>query len=190
MNKLMIIGVVMLILTTSAIGFVSTNVMSPVQNQDSLIRTAPDCIKMYFYIKAYADTFNIPHKYAFGIANAETNYRGPLQMNYNPRQRSYSGALGPMQIMPSTASLIEGKAISKHKLKNDVEYNVKLSMKILRILYNKYGDWKLVFGAYNTGRPIINKYAIKVFNYDIPWTTEAVNNTTTLPGNSFIKGGM
>lgn len=190
MNRLAIIGVVTLTLSTSAIGLVDANPTPIVQNQDSLIKAAPDCVKMYYYLKAYADTFDIPHKYAFGIANAETNYRGPMHVRYNPRQRSVCGALGPMQIMPSTASSIEGKPISKHKLKNDVEYNVKLSMRLLRILYNKYGNWKLAFGAYNTGRPVVNKYALKVFNYDIPWTTETINSTAALSRSSLSKGGM
>jgi hypothetical protein len=42
-------------------------------------------------------------------------------------------------------------------------------MKVLRKLYNKYGDWKTVFGCYNTGRPCVNGYAVRVYNHQINW---------------------
>jgi len=54
-------------------------------------------------------------------------------------------------------------------LRTDIEYNVKTSMKLLRRLYKIHGDWKLVFGAYNTGRPCVNGYAHKVYNHQLDW---------------------
>jgi len=54
-----------------------------------------------------------------------------------------------------------------NKLKGDIAYNVMTSMKLLRTLYDKYGDWKTVFGAYNTGRPMVNQYALDVYNYKV-----------------------
>ena len=42
-------------------------------------------------------------RYAYGIAYAETRYKGPFHWNYNPAQTSCVGAEGPMQIMLSTA---------------------------------------------------------------------------------------
>ena len=49
----------------------------------------------------------------------------------------------------------------------DIDFNVECSLKLLRQLYDRYGDWKLVFGAYNTGKPIVNEYAINVYNYKL-----------------------
>ena len=51
----------------------------------------------------------------------------------------------------------------------DIKYNVYTSMKLLRILFDKNGDWKTVFGEYNTGRPCINGYSHKVYNYKPDW---------------------
>jgi soluble lytic murein transglycosylase-like protein len=76
-----------------------------------------------------------------------------------------------MQVMPSTARGLNKDNCTTEKLKNDIEYNVYTSMKLLRKLYDKYGDWKTVFGCYNTGRPCINGYAEKVYNYDFDWKT-------------------
>ena len=36
---------------------------------------------------------------------------------------------------------------------------------MLKKLKRIHGDWKLAFGAYNTGRPCVNGYAEKVYNY-------------------------
>jgi soluble lytic murein transglycosylase-like protein len=74
--------------------------------------------------------------------------------------------------MPSTASFIWGKNIKKNYLKTDIELNVETSMKVLSHLYRTYKDWRLVFGAYNTGRPMVNQYAIDVYNY----STEKIAN--------------
>jgi soluble lytic murein transglycosylase-like protein len=51
-------------------------------------------------------------------------------------------------------------------LKTDIEMNVKASMRMLRKLYEKHGDWKLAFGAYNTGHACVNGYAQKVASYN------------------------
>ena len=37
--------------------------------------TDPPCLQMYFYIEKYADSFNIPKRYAYGMANIETGYK-------------------------------------------------------------------------------------------------------------------
>jgi soluble lytic murein transglycosylase len=129
----------------------------------------PSCLQMYYYIDMYSDSFKIPKKFAFGIANIESSYNGPFHWNYNHKLKSPAGALGPMQVMPSTAKFINQEKVSTHKLRNDIKYNVRTSMKLLHHLYEKYGDWKLVFGAYNTGRPCVNGYSKKVYNFQPNW---------------------
>ena len=63
---------------------------------DSINQGSPPSLQMYRYIKAYADTFNIPVNYAFGVAYCETRYEGPFHWKYNPAQTSCTGAEGPM----------------------------------------------------------------------------------------------
>jgi soluble lytic murein transglycosylase-like protein len=136
---------------------------------DSIDQGSPPSLQMYRYIKSYADTFNIPVRFAFGIANAETGYKGPFHWKYNPAQISSAGAVGPMQVMVSTARHINKDRVSKEKLRTNIKYNIYTSMKLLRKLYNMYGNWKTVFGAYNTGRPCVNGYAHKVYNHKLNW---------------------
>ena len=134
----------------------------------TIVNSAPS-IQMYFYIKKYAAEYEIPEAYAFSLAYQETRYQGPMDLDYNHKQTSYAGALGPMQIMPSTARMIYGKSIPNHKLKNDIKLNVMISMKLLRRLRNTYGNWGVVFGAYNTGRPCINGYAKNILDKQYIW---------------------
>lgn len=167
-------------LLIAAIGLVAINLVSfqttEVKTNVEHIRankkvsvTDPPCLQMYFYIEQYADSFNIPKRYAYGVANVETGYRGPFHWCYNPAQISSAGAVGPMQVMLATARHNNKDNVTKERLRTDIEYNVMTSMKVLRKLYDKYGDWKTVFGCYNTGRPIINGYAHRVYNHVIDW---------------------
>jgi soluble lytic murein transglycosylase-like protein len=136
---------------------------------DSIDQGAPPSLQMYKYIKAYADTFDIPLNYAFGIAYAETRYEGPFHWKYNHAQTSPTGAEGPMQILLSTARYLNKDLVSRERLRTDIEYNVKTSMGYLRRLYNRYKNWPIVFGYYNTGYPRVNDYAIKVTNHKLNW---------------------
>lgn len=143
--------------------------ITEVRIPDSIDQGSPASLQMYNYIKQYADSFDIPLRYAFGVANTETGYRGPFHWKYNPAQTSCAGAVGPMQVMVSTARWINKDNVSKEKLKTDIEYNVYTSMKLLHKLFIKNKNWKVVFGEYNTGRPCINGYSHKVFNYKPNW---------------------
>ncbi len=128
-------------------------------------------IQMYYFIKKYSQEYKIPEAYAFSLAYQETRYRGPFDSLYKHNQSSKAGALGPMQIMPATAKLICGKPIPKKVLKNDIKLNVMISMKLLRRLHDKYKNWGLVFGAYNTGKPCVNKYSKRILKKQFNWAT-------------------
>ena len=136
---------------------------------DSIDQGSPPSLQMYKYIKAYADTFDIPVRYAFGVAYAETRYSGPFHWKYNPAQTSPTGAEGPMQILLSTARYLNKDGVSRQRLRTDIEYNVKTSLGYVRRLYNRYKSWPIAFGYYNTGYPRVNDYARKVVNFKINW---------------------
>ncbi len=120
---------------------------------------SPESVQMYYYLDKYSDKYDIPKHVCYNIAYMETKYKGPYDWKYNSNVSSKFGALGPMQIMLSTSKLINKESVSRSKLKNDIEYNVETSMKLLNHLYEEYGTWEKACGAYNTGKPIVNKYA-------------------------------
>lgn len=141
----------------------------PIQISQSLgiPRNAP-CIQMFESIEKWSEFYKIPKAYAYGIAYQETRYEGPFDWEYDHKRISSVGAVGPMQIMPATGKGLDKKA-TRDKLLSDIDYNVMLSMKLLRLLKDKYSDWKIVFGCYNTGRPIVNGYANEVYNHETNW---------------------
>ena len=172
----MIINSIKIGIVVGAVAVTTFTVTEPENKPNTAVRVpesidqgSPPCLQMYKHIKAYADTFDIPVRFAFGVARVETGYKGPFHWKYNPSQTSSAGAVGPMQIMLATARGVNKDNVSKETLKTDIEYNVRTSMKYLRKLYNKYQNWKIVFGAYNTGRPCINGYAEKVYNHKLNW---------------------
>jgi soluble lytic murein transglycosylase-like protein len=125
----------------------------------------PKSLALYEMIIKYSEIYQIPKYIAFNVAYRETRYKGPFHWDYKPEQGSYAGALGPMQIMPATGKSIYKlmgytDTLTNDKLRNNIELNVMLSMKILRRSYDKYENWAIVCGKYNTGKPIINEYAI------------------------------
>jgi soluble lytic murein transglycosylase-like protein len=128
------------------------------------LKKAPPCIRLYDYLQTYSKQYNVPFNIAMGVAETESGYHGPFDWGYNPKLVSSAHAYGAMQIQVPTATATWGKQITSKQLLNDLELNVKISMKLLSNLYKKYGDWGLVLGCYNTGRPMINGYALKILN--------------------------
>lgn len=120
-------------------------------------------------IRKYSKKYRVPEDYLYAVAFHETGFRGPKHGKYNPAQKSKAGALGAMQIMPTTANYIHKKKVSKQRLLTDVDFNVMTSAKLIRQLKDKYKDWPTVFGCYNTGKPIVNDYALSVVNKDYTW---------------------
>jgi soluble lytic murein transglycosylase-like protein len=142
--------------------------------QSNNIEDAPKCLKLYYLIEKYSDEYNVPKYVAYNVAYLETGYRGPFNWTYNPHQTSSVGALGPMQIMPSTADWIIKKKVPKSTLMNDLELNVSISMKLLNKLHKQYKDWAVVCGFYNTGYPIVNDYGAycaKNKDYSSKWVS-------------------
>ena len=145
-----------------------TTVIS-IDNIGKFTSNDPPCLQMFNFIEKYADSFDIPKQYAYGIAYNETRYNGPFHWRYNHAQTSCTGAEGPMQILLSTARYLNKDGVSRERLRTDIKYNVKTSMYYLRRLYNRYKSWPIVFGCYNTGYPRVNDYARRVVNFKINW---------------------
>lgn len=163
------VALIFSVLILFSIGFTNTNMDQ--SNQKSLgyesenksnngRPVTTNCLLMYELLEKYSQKHNIPKYIAYNIAFKETRYKGPFDWDYNPELISSAGAQGPMQVMPSTAKLIQGEVISAEDLRTDIELNIETSMMLLEKLYHKYGDWKIVCGCYNTGQPIVNDYAI------------------------------
>ena len=117
-------------------------------------------LQMYESIEHWSDSFNIPKHVAYNVAYLETRYQGPFDFDYNPYQKSFAGAVGPMQVITRWAHPYAKRRLTEKELKTNIDLNVKISMQMLRKWYSIHGDWTLACGAYNSGRPIRNDYAV------------------------------
>lgn len=132
----------------------------------------PNSIIMYDNLESLSKKYGIPKHIVYNIAYLETKYRGPYDWNYKHNLVSSAGALGPMQVMPRTANFIRKDEVPKNVLLNDIQFNIETSLILLKNLYDKYKNWGVVCGYYNTGYPVINGYAnfcISNKNYKKNW---------------------
>jgi soluble lytic murein transglycosylase-like protein len=76
-----------------------------------------------------------------------------VESNYRPRARSPKGAMGLMQLMPSTAR--------EYKVRNpfDPKANIEAGIKHLKGLIDRFGDRvELALAAYNAGEGAVKKF--------------------------------
>lgn len=158
------------ILITIGILFSAFITMSWLSDDNDIMKNfmnLPESVKMYFYIEKYSDKYGIPKNIAYGIPHYESGYNGPTDTTYNPKNKiSIHKAYGATQLKLATANYVSDTLVTKKDLLENTELNIELSYKLLYLLHEKYGSWKLALGAYNTGKPIINKYSNKVAKFN------------------------
>ena len=75
------------------------------------------------------------------------------ESGYNPRAISKKGAIGLMQVMPTTASDLGIKDLY------NPEYNVDAGVRYIKKLLKQFnGDLRLALAAYNAGSKKVRKY--------------------------------
>lgn len=125
---------------------------------------SPVSFQTYHLIEKYSHEYDVPKHIAYNILYMETAYQGPFHWEYNPYLTSSAGAVGAMQIKPSTASWVMGKTINKEELRTNLDLNISIGMKLLNKLYLTHKDWLTVCSYYNTGYKEINDYALFCVN--------------------------
>jgi len=124
------------------------------------IKLSPESYQVYIFINTYCKLYDVPVKYAYRVASLETGWLNPFQLKYNAYRVSLTDALGPMQVLLSTAKDVwKDDSIMRNKLLYDIEFNIKTSIKYQQQLYSQYNDWKIVYSIYNSGYADLNDYA-------------------------------
>lgn len=96
-------------------------------------------------ISAASEEFSVPQEIICAVIYAESGF--------DKDAKSSVGALGLMQIMPSTFSDIQ-KALKTEYTNEDLydpAVNIRAGTYYLSYLYKQLGDWELVHAAYNAG---------------------------------------
>ncbi len=91
------------------------------------------------------------------------------ESGWNPNALSHKGATGLAQLMPDTAAQL-GVDI------NDPKQNLKGGARYLRMMYDKFGSWRLALAAYNAGPGAVEQHG------GIPPFTETENYVRAIMG--------
>jgi soluble lytic murein transglycosylase-like protein len=93
--------------------------------------------------KAAAGRHGIPEDLFLRLVQRESGW--------NPNAVSHKGATGLAQLMPGTASHLGVNP-------NDPHQNLDGGARYLRMMYDRFGNWKLALAAYNAGPEAVEKY--------------------------------
>jgi soluble lytic murein transglycosylase-like protein len=93
--------------------------------------------------KAAATKHGIPHDLFLRLVQQESGW--------NPNARSHAGAMGLAQLMPGTAAKLGVNP-------RDPQQNLEGGARYLRMMYNRFGSWRLALAAYNAGPEAVAKY--------------------------------
>ena len=114
-------------------------------------------IRKKFYPTKYKDQvlvcsqeFNLPVNLIFAVINTESSF--------NPTAVSKAGAVGLMQIKPSTANFIADKLLVFNYKLTDPDTNIRFGCYYLRYLINKFKITETALCAYNAGESTVDKW--------------------------------
>lgn len=82
---------------------------------------------------------------------------GQVESAWRPTARSWAAASGLWQFIPSTGARFGLRQTAFVDERNSFEKATEASAKYLKWLYNRYGNWELALGAYNTGEGNIDR---------------------------------
>ncbi|HQY44221.1 MAG TPA: lytic transglycosylase domain-containing protein [Paracoccaceae bacterium] len=91
------------------------------------------------------------------------------ESGWNSGARSNKGATGLAQLMPETAARLGVDETDPHQ-------NLDGGARYLRMMYDRFGDWKLALAAYNAGPEAVEKYG------GIPPYAETTNYVARIMG--------
>ena len=73
------------------------------------------------------------------------------ESGWNPSARSHKGATGLAQLMPGTAQLLRVNI-------DDPRQNLEGGARYLRMMYDRFGSWRLALAAYNAGPEAVERH--------------------------------
>jgi len=81
----------------------------------------------------------------------ELKYLAVIESALNHNAVSHAGAVGPWQMMETTARMMGLSVTRKHDDRRDWDKSTTAATKYLELLYSQLNDWLLVIAAYNSG---------------------------------------
>lgn len=87
----------------------------------------------------------------------ELKYLAVIESALNHNAVSHAGAVGPWQLMSTTARMMGLSVSKKHDDRRDWYKSTAAATKYLELLYSQLNDWLLVIAAYNSGPTPVQK---------------------------------
>jgi membrane-bound lytic murein transglycosylase D len=81
----------------------------------------------------------------------ELKYLAVIESALNHNAVSHAGAVGPWQLMETTARMMGLTVSRRHDERRDLVKSTAAATKYLELLYSQLNDWLLVIAAYNSG---------------------------------------
>lgn len=96
-------------------------------------------------VEKYAKKYSVPKELVFAVIKVESNF--------DPNVVSSAGAMGLMQMLPSTYEWLTSKLGDEYSQDAlyDPETNIKYGTYYLQYLYSRFGSWEKAIIAYNWG---------------------------------------
>ena len=98
------------------------------------------------YVTIYAEKYGVPETLVYAVIRTESDFESGAV--------SGAGAVGLMQLMPSTFKWLTDDMLFEHLesgMLYDPETNIRYGTYCLSYLYDRYGRWDLAIAAYNGG---------------------------------------
>ena len=105
------------------------------------------------YVETYSAEFGVPADLVWSVMKTESGFDSSAV--------SYKGAVGLMQMMPSTFEWLTDDILREYLgvgMLYDPETNIKYCTYYLSRLYNRFGDWDTALAAYNGGEGNVSEW--------------------------------
>ncbi len=101
----------------------------------------------------------------------QLKYLAVIESGLKVNALSFNGAVGPWALMPAAARSYGLKVTRHYDERTDYVKSTHAAAKLLKDLYDQYGDWLLVIAAYNSGPGNVNR-AIRLSGSRDFWTLQ------------------
>ena len=132
------ISVLLIFVISAALGFAASFTWDKIERNEFPL-------KYVEYVDEASETFGVPKRIIYAIIKCESDF--------DATAKSSAGAIGLMQIMPSTFEDISRRLGDNYEngMMYDPRTNIRYGTYYLSYLFKLFEDWELVFAAYNAG---------------------------------------
>jgi membrane-bound lytic murein transglycosylase D len=117
------------------------------QNRNNLNKIKKRSSYPFIMIDAVFKRYGLP---------VQLKYLAVVESELKTKAVSKVGAVGPWQLMPATARILGLKINSRHDERKNYYKSTRAAARYLKDLHEEFGDWLLVFAAYNCGDGTVN----------------------------------